>query len=270
VNILVGYPYLNNKPSLEFFKNNISSINLLIDSGAFTAWKSGKPIKIDDYCLFLESINFPTFGYFTLDVVGNPHETMKNYETMLKRGFKPIPIFTRGESLSVLEDYYKTSDIVAIGGLVQTIGNKGFVKGIMKHVNKRKVHWLGFCNKDFVNHYRPFSIDSSSWESGAIFGSLELYIGKGKFIRLGKKDFSQKPRKEVIDHIQSYGFKINDFSKNENWSGGKSLNRQLCAASIVRYMLDLRKILNVNYFAASATMLAFTLLLNSLEMENNK
>jgi len=56
-----------------------------------------------------------------------------------------VPIFTRGEDPSVLDDYYKTSDVVGIGGLVGTQGNKGFV-----HPNSRMLAaicatWASLC-----------------------------------------------------------------------------------------------------------------------------
>lgn len=181
------------------------SVRFVLDSGAFTAWKAGKPIELDDYCRFLESLPVTPWRYFLLDVIGDPHGTLRNYETMLKRGFKPVPIFTRGEDPSVLEDYYKTSDVVGIGGLVGTRRNRGFVNGIMKHVGDRKVHWLGFTVPEFVLHYRPYMCDSSSFDSPLRFGILKLYLGRGKEITVRSKDFIARPSQEVIDAVRMYG-----------------------------------------------------------------
>lgn len=189
-NILVAYPYMK-KPMIDLLKQNEHRTRFLLDSGAFTAWKAGKPIALDDYCRFIESLPFEPWRYFMLDVIGDPKATLKNYETMLKRGFKPIPIFTRGEDPSVLEDYYKTSDVVAIGGLVGTKGNKGFVKGIMEKVGKRKVHWLGFTDLNFVKHYKPYSCDASSWNNGAQFGYVTYYDRRTmKLLKADRKSFA--------------------------------------------------------------------------------
>jgi len=162
---------------VKLLQENRDNVRFLLDSGAFTAWKAGKPIALDDYCRFIESLPFESWRYFMLDVIGDPAATMRNYETMLKRGFNPIPIFTRGEDPSVLDDYYKTSDLVAIGGLVGTPGNKGFVKGIMEKVGGRRVHWLGFFDCNFVKHYRPYSCDSSTWKVGATFKNFNVVDG---------------------------------------------------------------------------------------------
>ncbi len=175
LNILVAYPYIN-KMMIETVTEHEGSIRWLVDSGAFTAWKAGKEVSIDAYCKFIEGLPVAPWRYFTLDVIGNPKASMANYEVMLKRGFNPIPIFTRGEDPSVLDEYYKTSDVVGVGGLVGTKGNKGFVNGIMKHVGGRKVHWLGFTNAEYIKHYKP-PICATLLLGSAHFAMLQcLYI----------------------------------------------------------------------------------------------
>jgi len=140
LNLLVAFPYM--KPEVVEQIRKLRHARILVDSGAFTAWKAGKSVDLDEYCRFIEALGDLPWRYFMLDVVGDPAATMKNYEIMLNRGFNPIPIFTRGEDPSVLEDYYKTSDVVGVGGLVGTRGNRGFVKGIMeKEVSERCIGW---------------------------------------------------------------------------------------------------------------------------------
>jgi hypothetical protein len=166
LNLLIAYPYLT-KQLLAQVKSELPRTRFLLDSGAFTAWKAGTKIELDDYCNFIEGLDFQPWRYFTLDVIGDPKATLKNYDAMLKRGFNPVPIFTRGDSLAALEHYYRTSDLVGVGGLVGTRGNKGFVNGIMKKIGKRRVHLLGFTRLDFLKTYRPYMCDTSSWEYGA-------------------------------------------------------------------------------------------------------
>lgn len=266
LNILVAYPYI--KPDvIKVLYENQDKIRFLLDSGAFTAWKAGKPISLDEYCKFIEQLPFKPWRYFTLDVVGNPEKSFENYQIMLKRGFNPIPIFTRGEDIKMIDEYYKTSDVVGIGGLVGTQGNKGFVKGIMKVVGNRKVHWLGFTNKEFVKHYKPYMCDSSSWEGGARYGTFSLYIGGGNFFQCSKKDFSKKPDNKIINVLKSYGVSVTDLSKEENWRGGRSINRTLNARSIVRYNIELEKNVSTLQFAAAATTQAVILLLEGFTKE---
>lgn len=251
LNLLVAYPYMS-KQVIQQIKENKDAIRFVLDSGAFTAWKSGKPIALDDYCRFLDSLPFEPWRYFALDVIGDPHASMKNYETMLKRGYKPVPIFTRGEDPSVLDDYYKTSDVVGIGGLVGTPGNKGFVNGIMRHVAGRKVHWLGFTSINYVKQYKPYMCDSSSWESGARYATINLYLGNGKFKIIKKTDFQNKPSPVVVEAIEKLGFSVGALAKAESWVGGPSVSRNLCAASGVQYSSDVEKNLKTKLFLAAA------------------
>jgi hypothetical protein len=268
LNALVAYPYM--KPDMvRLLDQHKRHTRFLLDSGAFTAWKAGKPIKLDDYCRFIESLPFEPWRYFTLDVIGDPHGTMKNYETMLKRGFNPVPIFTRGEDLSVLDDFYKTSDVVGLGGLVGTAGNKGFVNGIMKKVNGRRVHWLGFTSLEFIKHYRPYMCDSSSWESGARFAAFHLYLGNGRTKLIKKADFARRPSDEIARCIRSYGLDPADFATSKHWDGGYSHNRRLNGFSAVRMSLGIQENLKTLMFLALTTQHAYKILLEGFRLETN-
>jgi hypothetical protein len=252
LNILVAYPYA--RPEIiELFKTEQGVIRFVLDSGAFTAWKAGKPIALDDYCKFIEKLPIVPWKYFTLDVIGDPHGSLKNYEIMLKRGFAPVPIFTRGEDPSVLDDYYKHSDIVGIGGLVGTPKNKAFVNGIMRHVGARKTHWLGFTSMEFLKKYRPFMCDSSRWEMGARFASIELYMGSGKLTVIKKMDFQTRPTQQVIDRLTVLGFDPYALATNKRWYGSDSIPRMLGAASSVSMSLDVELNLGTKVFLACAT-----------------
>lgn len=250
-NILIAFPYWNDEAA-QVIQRHPNKARLVIDSGAFTAWKAGKPIALDDYCRFIESMPVEPWRYFTLDVIGDPAGSMRNYETMLQRGFKPVPIFTRGEDASVLDDYYKTSDLVGIGGLVGTQDNKGFVNGIMKRVAGRKVHWLGFTNIEYLKFYKPYMCDSSSWESGGRYAAIRLYMGNGRYMPVKKSDFEKQPKQEIIDRIRFYGLDPYALRKEAAWRGGISVNRVLSAISSLEQSLDIQKNLGTLMFNAIA------------------
>jgi hypothetical protein len=269
LNILVAYPYMK-PPVIEILKNNQEHVRFLLDSGAFTAWKSGKPIELDDYCKFIEGLPFKPWRYFTLDKIGDAEGSYKNYEIMLRRGFTPIPIFTRGENILMVDEYYKTSDVLGVGGLVGTSGNKGFVKGIMAKIGDRKAHWLGFTEKNFVAHYKPYMCDSSSWEGGARFGSFSLYAGGGKYISLNRKDFTEKPSLDICKKLKDYDVDVYDLAKESNWHGGRSINRILNARSAVKASLDIEKKLGTKQFCACTTGLALNLLIEGYDKEIKK
>lgn len=268
LNLLVAYPYMQGQH--QVLQENADILRLLVDSGAFTAWKAGKEIELDDYCRFIETLPVKPWRYFTLDVVGDPHGTLRNYETLLKRGFKPVPIFTRGEDPSVLEDYYKTSDVVGIGGLVGTQGNRGFVRGIMRHVGDRKVHWLGFTVFDFVKHYRPYMCDSSSWTSGSRFGTFDLYMGRGRMIKVTKAKMAEKPSQQILDRVRYYGLDPAGLGIKDNWHGGRTYNRILGGYSHVHLSHEIGLNLGTKQFLASTTALETSILFDGQRLLNSR
>ena len=246
--LLQAYPYMS-KEIVDILNVNQHQTRFVLDSGAFTAWKAGKTVNLDEYCRFIETLPFKPWRYFTLDVVGDPAKTLSNYETMLKRGFKPVPIFTRGEDISVLEEYYKTSDVVGIGGLVGTEGNKGFVKGIMTKVGNRKVHWLGFTSHPFIVHYKPHMCDSSAWNSGAMYGTLCVYLGNGRFELYDYPKFMKKKNDKLlfarIAQLKVDPYKLLD---RDNWFRGTAIPPRVNAASYFRYSRDVLERFETNLF----------------------
>jgi hypothetical protein len=246
----VSYAYLIDGPLAEAIEPHIDRVRLLVDSGAFTAWKAGKPIKLDDYCRYLDGlISSPTppWRYFALDVIGDPGRTLSNYQTMLARGFKPIPVFTRGEEPSMIDEYYRTSDIVGLGGLVGTPGNKDFVRAAMRIIGDRKCHWLGFTNPDYVRHYRPYSCDSSSWCAGPKYGRAPVYMGNGRMDTLKSSDVRRWRVMPPDKHraISRIGMDSSELMKARAWEGHETILKAssiLGAASWIKFSMDCRDI----------------------------
>ena len=241
-------------PMINILRENYSEIRFVLDSGAFTAWKTGKVIRLDDYCKLIESLPFKPWRYFSLDVIGDAEASLTNYQRMKARGFSPIPIFTRGEDIKMLDEYYKTSDVVGIGGLVGTKGNKGFVKGIMKAVGDRKVHWLGFNAKEFVSHYKPFMCDSSSFTSAFRFASAKIYEGNGKWHTVKKSTFKKKPESKILNLIRSHGVAPERLAYEAEWRNSNQENEHaietLTFRTWVKYQRDLTEKIGTHFFLA--------------------
>lgn len=266
LNILVAYPYCTEQ-LLNSLKVKDIEIRFLLDCGAFTAFFAGKKIELDDYCKFVETCEPKPWRYFSLDVIGNPDKTAKNFEIMLERGFKPVPIYTPGEDKQAIDYFYSKSDVVGFGGINNFDGKKrrGYIKGIMNYAKGRKVHLLGFTNIDYIKAYKPYMCDSSSWESGARYGTLRLYVGKGKFMTISKKEFANKPSTKVLNAIRRLGIDPYIMRNKESWHGGNSYSRTLCAASGVDMSVDIEKNIDTKLFLASATPLAVDLLVNGFK-----
>jgi hypothetical protein len=222
----------------------------VLDSGAFTAWKGGSPIDLDDYCRFIEGLAFPPWRYFALDVIGDPVASMRNYETMRARGFNPMPVFTRGEDPAILDTYYETSDVVGIGGLANTEGNRAFVNGIMPHVAGRRVHTLGFAHREYLRAYRPYMADSSTWVNPLRFGLVDLHRD-GQVISIKKADFIRPPKPEVAAFVREFGIRPRDLARKEQWTNsgvGRNAVELMTFRSTVRLQLDVQRALGTLLF----------------------
>lgn len=255
LNLLVSFPYFN-KRIIEMVRTH-KRLNLLVDSGAFTAKKQGKSISMDEYCSFIEALGQKPYTYFMLDVVGDREMTYANWHTMLKRGFKPIPIWTRGESVKVLEEMFDHGGKVGIGGITANDKKPGgrmqtFMKVASKYP-KARTHWLGFTKLEWVRTFRPSSVDSSSWTSGLRYGAMDVYLGSGRFSRVEKADMSARPSDEVAHVLAAQGFSVPAFQRKAAWHGGKSLASRVCVNSWLRYSADVQRRLGTHYHLAAAS-----------------
>ena len=269
LNILVAYPYLK-KTLVEALTQQNSKINFLLDSGAFTAWKSGKPISLNQYCDFLDSLPIKPWRYFALDVVGDAHATMENYQQMLQRGYNPIPVFTPSQKFEDIDEYYKTTDIIGCGGLTNKFGKEGIVylTKVMQKVQGRKIHLLGYTKPDYIKHFRPYSCDSSSWTRAQRYGLCDLYVGNGKYLSFTRRQAAKKPNPQIISAIKNLGFSLTEFMLEENWRKSKNIARVASARSWTKYMIDAKKAINVELFLALGAVDDLDLALSNWEYWN--
>lgn len=269
MNFLVAIPYLK-EDIADYLKTIQKDTCVILDSGAFTYWKQNKEMALDEYIKFIESPPIKLWRYFTLDVVGNAKKTNRNLSILNQKGFKPIPIFTRGDDPKLIDKYYEVSDFIGIGGLVGTRGNKGFIKGIMEHVGQRKVHWLGFTQNDFLHHYKPFSCDSSSWSMPIRYGTLDLYLGKGRWKTFKRSDFEKRPSDEITRLFQEYEEDPLGFRFEEQWRTDHNLLAKISFKAWTKYQIEIEKVLNVKFFLSCATLSQFQLLFDSYLFWKNK
>lgn len=254
LNILVSYPYFDAQVTAILDRvRAVGPVQLLVDSGAFTAWKSGKPIDLARYCAFLRGLPVAPWRYFTLDVIGDGPASMRNYETLLGRGFSPVPVFTRGEDVAMLDRYYETSDLVAIGGLVSRHNQpKPYLKFLQPHLAGRHYHALGFTALEWIKSLRPYSVDSSSWTRAGRFGLLQVYMGRGRLLSLSRKDIAKMTphaREQVSNRLVALGYDLADFRQDASWRG-VSLSRAASLAAWIWLSIDVERRLGTKLFLA--------------------
>jgi hypothetical protein len=254
ISVLIAYPYLP-EPTIQRLAAMGDRVRFLLDSGAFTAWKQGEPISLDDYCAFIRRLPIEPWGYLTLDVIGDPIATERNYQTMLDRGFRPIPIVTRGATIDDIDRYYETSEVVGLGGVTDSDkGSYAWVKAVMKHIGvRRKAHILGFTSMDWLKYCRPYSADSSSWLKAARYGKSMLYLGQGRFKEIARSDMQDRePAREVVNRIREFGFDPFAMQQAASWEGNRSMMSQLCGTSWLACSIEMERAIGTILFLALA------------------
>tara|TARA_R110000803_G_scaffold51337_1_gene106192 strand:- start:7189 stop:7965 length:777 start_codon:yes stop_codon:yes gene_type:complete len=243
---------MNHSNTLDVLKKYSGKCDLIIDSGAFTAYKTGRVIKLSEYIDFINSCPFKMKHYANLDVIGDADASMENYEIMLREGLSPVPVFTRGAPVKHLEKYFESSEVVAVGGIKSMKNTEGFLHEVMKQADGRKIHWLGYGKGEMLAKYKPYSCDTSSWLSGLRYGSMSVYLGKGVF-----KSFSSRNAKM----IRKYSGRIRKLNANpslladpEKCKGdiNKNVAGQITLKSYVAYSDEVKEAFGVNYHLACA------------------
>jgi hypothetical protein len=262
--LLMSYAFLMDKKD-EFIRPIFENKNLeiLIDSGAFTAFTVGKKIELEKYMQWLDKWKQYLFGYIALDVLGNPRQTDANFKTMIAEGFKPLPVHVRGDDERRMDELFEHSDWVMFGGLNRPgrgACKPNYVRQKMIWAKGRNVHWLGYTRLKMAKKYKPYSMDCSSWNGGVMFGRLDCYLGNGEFQTLTLADVKAgKLNRKAMPIIQEAGFIQEDLLDPVSWrsmlSKGippeKNATIQVNALSWVRYIREIRSNLGTRCFMAN-------------------
>jgi hypothetical protein len=201
---------------------------LLIDSGAYTAWRQDQEIDVMDYIAFIRTIPRDwAVSCIQLDVIGNPVQTKANWMRMLDSDVDALPVFTRGGNIDDLDAFYEHASLVMFGGIVSGAGNKNYIRWFEHHNQGRPVHWLGFSDVNFMRYYKPFSVDSSSVNVTERYGEFQYYAGGGRMKHQRRDNRNQEPPPEMIASCLRVGFTRREIKRLQNkaiWKGGATIN----------------------------------------------
>lgn len=155
-----------------------TKIDLLFDSGAYSAWRLGKPVEFDAYCSYLLKNKSWMGTYIALDAIDpdSPERAAKvsleNYLAMKKLGLDPMPVFHAKEDFSWLHRMIDAgATYIGLAGL--SLGNKNAADDWYAHCWDKlvdssgkpliKVHALGEGRGSALKAFPWYSADSTSW-----------------------------------------------------------------------------------------------------------
>jgi hypothetical protein len=186
-------------------------IKLLLDSGAFSAWKQNKPIPVDEYAKYCHAHKHHVDAYVNMDVIPGENGRMdrsqstieksaaKSHENLLQMkalGLSPVPVFHQGEQFEWLERMLDEGEpYIGISPYLRSHQNEIIswldrCFSIVTDSNGRplvKTHGFGVTACNLVVRYPWFSVDSTSWSVGGAYGIC--YIPQRD--RHGKADFTR-------------------------------------------------------------------------------
>jgi hypothetical protein len=92
-----------------------------------------------------------------------------------------LPVFTKGEKYSELNELYKYNNYICCGGLVGSQSDT-YVKHLMKITHKNKIHLLGYGKQQQLKTLKPYSADVSNILSFFRFGTFSIWDKSKNFL----------------------------------------------------------------------------------------
>ena len=184
--LLVSYAYLDK--FLEQ-KHRYTYRDWVLDSGAYTAYASGKEIDLDKYietCKRLMAEDKTLVEIYSLDVIGDWKASIRNTEKMWANGIPAIPCYHVNEPEHVLKMLATEYPKIALGGvaLARTGKKLEWAKQCFARIWPKPIHGFAFCSRRAVMGLPWHSVDASSWElSPCKYGHWRAYSGKTLSIR---------------------------------------------------------------------------------------
>jgi hypothetical protein len=179
LNILWSYAYLKNPSDLFNVLSLCDSANILIDSGAFTAYMAGKTIDVKTYSEFCKNhLHGKVWQYIALDRVKDAKVTAENLDYMVAQGLRPMPVFQINEDFSRMKYLTEVNPHVCVAGGVGT--NDDYIRHRYQSAfkasdYKAKIHALGYLRFPDVFRLPLFSGDSCSFAAGQMWGSFQRF-----------------------------------------------------------------------------------------------
>jgi hypothetical protein len=255
LNVLVAFPYF--KPRLwDQLRASPVPMRLLVDCGAYTVWNTGASVSLDDYCRAIETLPVTPWRYFALDVIGDADRTRANLAEMLRRGFKPSPVLTPVEDVSLLNEFFDVNDLVGFATYKPRRympDQQRRVRDGMRVAAGRNLHLLGFTSLDWVKVHRPYSIDSSTWLNSHKYGAARVYLGRGKTTHMTRDMVKRGLKPELRDAIVALGFDPYALADPRSWEvaankQGTGLVSRIDAASWCISAIDQQRAIGTRTF----------------------
>jgi len=178
-NILTSFFFLNKNFNFKEIKEK--GIDIFVDSGGFSARTAGKHVDIQGYKDFLKTHKDNIVTAANLDV--NDLAIQLENQKILEEVYPILPVYHLSEYLSenrnILFEYLDKYKYIALGGMIGSDAKeyniKNFLNFCFKNGKGIKYHGFGITSPDRLKEYPFYSVDSTTWLSGARFGIMHIW-----------------------------------------------------------------------------------------------
>lgn len=152
-------------------------MKVMLDSGAYSAWRKKKVIDIDKYIQFVKTNRDKFEVCVNLDVIGDGRASYENWMYLRRNGLDTMPVFHVGTDEKWLEKYMRKSEYIGIGAIANLSAERRFHG--LDHVWKKfltdwggKVHGMGLTDTQWLQRFPWYSVDSISPVLQAAYGGI--------------------------------------------------------------------------------------------------
>ena len=202
--ILFSHHYFNSKPRVEAVLKKNMDHEIMVDSGAFTAWSIGKPVDLEavrDFYKFCQSIK-PDLIFINLDQIPGKRGqkpskeeakkacevSWKNYISLKKDIKNLLPVFHEDDDYKYLEMMKQETDYIAISPANDSSTERriGWLDTVYHNLKADyRTHGLAATSKRIMERYPFYSVDSVNYRAFAMYGrgesaSKEMLLSKRK------------------------------------------------------------------------------------------
>ena len=204
------------------------SVDVMIDSGAFTAWTSDSPIILSELIEYSKGIiakygDRHSFEFIALDVIpgtktrkATESEIIKGveeskdnyhiYQQELGSGYEVMPVYHSSEPVSLRDYYLKHTDYICFS-MDQKMGEKDRVAWANRNqLEDIRIHGLAATGVQMIKYIEWFSVDSAYWIMSAAMGSIFWPCSDGRIASLAMSTRSPL-RKVKNSHISNLTMK---------------------------------------------------------------
>lgn len=203
--LLCSYWYFKNRSLREFCNSLGYTPEIMLDSGAYSAFTKGKSVNVLDYMKYIVANDEFISRYISLDVIGDSFTTKAFYDLMRAKGLEPVPVFHYGDDYSTMDHYVASGAASVALGNTAMIREKDIVARWCEEVHRRypqiKLHLLGSSSRKIMESGAVASCDSSAWYMMAVNGKPATIPGKGRMSKIERAEENMIRTMEVFNEV---------------------------------------------------------------------